>query len=75
MTFITFNLIVYWSGNLRTLNRQAAQNLVLANPAETVPTDKAVQYLQEGEDESYVDSYSHFSIHQDMLQVQNLSRI
>ena len=54
------------------LNRQAAQNLVLASPAETIPTDKAVQYLQEGEDGSYVDSYSHFSIHQEMLQVQSL---
>ena len=52
--------------------RRAAQNLVLTSPAEVVPSHQSVQNLQDGEDESYVDSYSHFSIHQEMLQVFNL---
>ncbi len=41
----------------------------MTSPAELAPTHRAIQCLQPGEDETYVDSYSHFSIHQEMLQV------
>ncbi|XP_050391709.1 protein arginine N-methyltransferase 3 isoform X1 [Patella vulgata] len=47
--------------------RSAAQKLMLAEPSVPVGPP-SVQNLQQDEDESYFDSYSHFGIHHQMLQ-------
>ena len=49
--------------------RELAKTLVLSSGPEPTPSHQAIQHLQDEEDDPYFGSYSHFSIHHEMLQV------
>jgi len=53
--------------DIQTL-RQAAQNLVMCQPAEIPPSHEAIQNMSIADDSSYIDCYDHFAIHHEMLQ-------
>ena len=53
------------------MTRLVAKQMMMSDMPILPSSDQSIQHLKVGEDDSYFDSYGHFSIHQDMLQVRH----